>query len=528
MRRALILSLLAAVCLPAGIVWSQSDDEELGPPPVGDPYGRSETWLQPTPVLQLEQDAQLRSTASGGIFVPAMSDGELEPEYQVIQDDEVLHTASTGSAVWVVPGEYTVLVGSGVPENMLEFEVVVVEGLVTFVPVEWSGLMVSVVNERGTPFRGSYELVRLPSREYVGLGLGASLSEGDKLDTWLLWPGTYMILAAGESYQARKNFVTLRLLPGELLRYTVVMDSETGDLLGAGEIQLAPENTEGWKLGLVMGGSVSFNSANNVVGKAEGTELELTGFIEAIGGLDTDEHLVYARLNTELGGGIRLPDRPFVSDVDELNLDLLYAYRLTSWFGPYVRSSLESNLLPAYQLFDEERVVRRYDVDNRLLETIASPVLEVDLAQPFSPITLEAGAGGLLDFSAGYWLNVDLRLGVGARQLFARELYIAEGTDADGYWVLRQVDDVGQVGAEGALILELSPIRWLQLKVDASTLLPFDDAAHPLLDLRASATLRLTSIASLNYTIRVQEDPRILSETQVDQAVLLRFAYKLL
>lgn len=525
-------------------------ESQGGQPRKGDPHAGSETWYMPPPAVQLEQDRQLRPAAMGGLFVPSMTGGRAEPTYIVIdpRDGDQIQTR-TGEVTYLLPGNYTVLVGSGSPEEMLEFEVSVVEGRVTFVPVEWGGVTVTVVNERGTPFRGTYELVRLPEREYVGLGLGADLASGETLDTWLLWPGHYMILAAGESYQARQNFTTFRVLPGQLVQYTIVLDEDTGNLLGAGEIALAPETTGegGWDINLIVGGSVEFTHSDNVIGKNEGMLLDVAAFIEAVGAVLINQHYGYGRLNVELGGRLDIPDpdkenereRPFVTNVDELALDLLYAYKLLPWFGPYVRNSFESNMLKGVQVFDEPTSVRRVDSqgnnitvrDGQIIRVtdpvLATDVLEIELTESFAPIFLGAGTGVRFDFSAGFWFNFDARTGLGLRQVFARDSFVLDDDDDTPEIELRLLDDITQFGAEGALILEFNPFQWLQAKTDAEILVPFDDPDNLLLNFRGAVTLRLGSIASLNYTIRITEDRELIDATQIDQSVLLRFAYKI-
>src|SRR5690606_24091128 len=133
---------------------------------------------------------------------------------------------------------------------------------------------------------------------------------------------------AGESYQARRNFVTLRVRPGELVNFTLVLDEETGDLLGGGELDLAPDIASGWAVALVLGGALQFNSSRDVAGKTSGETFDVSAFIEAIGNFITEDHFVYGRLNTEIGGAISLPecpageecpgffDQPFVTSVD--------------------------------------------------------------------------------------------------------------------------------------------------------------------------------------------------------------------
>ncbi|OIP35757.1 MAG: hypothetical protein AUK47_16290 [Deltaproteobacteria bacterium CG2_30_63_29] len=519
----LVLSLILALTCWTPTAFAQDDANDSRP---GDPHDGSTTWMQPVPAIQIEADPTLQPTATGGIFVPAMTDPIQEPRYTVLDDDDMaVDSTDTGRVTYVSPGMYTVLVGSGDSSEMLEFEVRVVEGRITTVPVEWAGLIVTVVDERGTPFRGSYELVRMPEREYVGLGLGASLSEGEQLDTWLLWPGTYLILAAGESYQARKNFTTLRLPAGQLVQYTVVMDTVTGDLLGAGEVALAPEVEDGWDINVVLGGSVQFNQADNVVGKSQGQNLDLASFIETVGAFLSDNHLGYGRLNIEVGGRIVLPDNPFVTNVDELRLDLLYAYRLTDWFGPYVRSSAETNMFPGYQLFDTPTDVRRLDDDGDLIR-VEEGALDVRLTNPFSLIDISGGSGVRFDLDYGNLLQVNTRFGIGIRQVFARNVFIIETNSAETN--ILEKADFGQFGAEGAVVLEFNPTRWALLKLDTSLLAPFDDFSNPFLELRATLALRLSSIASLNYTVKIVDDPQLLDATQIDQTILLRFAYKLL
>lgn len=499
------------------------------PAPVveGDPHNGSHTWRTPTPVVQSQQDPSIPPAATGAIFVPVITDVLAEPQYIVRRGDTVLARADMGTNTYVKPGAYEVLAGSGAIDSMLVFDVVVVEGRTTYVPVEWSAVVVATVDERGTPFRGNYELVRLPEREYVGIGLGADLAQGERLNTWILRPGTYMILGAGESYQARKNFFTLRVPPGELIEYTLVMDEETGDFLGAGEVVSTEDNVQTgfWNISLVLGGSVAFSQVANFTGKPEGMSLRLSGFAETIGSYDDGEHHLYGRLNIEEAGAVDLPDRPYILSVDEITLDLLYMYRLAPWFGPYARVAFESRLVPAIQPFDEPTTVRKLNADGELLSE-KKDVNEVRLADSFSPITLKAGTGGRFDLSPAHWLNLSTRLGLGWRQVFRLGLFDIVDSNSNPA-TLSQGDDLSQLGIELALVGQISITRWVLWKVEFDLFEPFDRPKDPFLQLDSTVALRLASFASLNYTVLLRDDPALRDELQVDQAVLLRFAYKI-
>lgn len=506
----------------------EADAATTDPTP-GDPHGRRGTWDAPSPAVQAERDPQVSAPATGAIFVPALTESVLEPPYVVLDAaGETLATTPAGRKTFVLPGRYTVLVGSGQDGARLAFDVNVVEARVTFIPVEWAGLVVNVVDDRANPFRGTYELVRLPERDYVGIGLGAAITRGERLSTWLLQPGTYLILAAGESYQARRNFVTLRLAPGELLHYTLVLDEDTGDLLGAGEVaSFRPQQrATGWTFGLVLGGTFQLNESTRVVGRTDGTSLGIAGFAEALFGYRDRTHLFYGRFNLEAGGDLRLPDRPFVSDVDELLLDLLYVFRVAPWFGPYARASLETQVLPGIQPFEQPTDVRRLDRDGAELG-VSRDQTSFTLADPLAPIEPRYGTGVRFDLSVAGRFTLATRVGVGGRHVFTRGLSILDDDPATAELEIRQVADVTQFGAEAGLIAELTLGRWVVLKLDASALVPFDDAEQTFLDFRGAATLRLTSFASLNYTVRVKDDPAISPDAQFDHAVLLRLAYKL-
>ncbi|MFA5624454.1 MAG: hypothetical protein WC966_05300 [Bradymonadales bacterium] len=496
-----------------------------------DPHDGSATWMQPSPSIQQSRDAKLRRLAMGGIFVPAMTLSIAEPKYRVLDGEgEQVEEAFMGTTVYVPSGSYVVEVGTGATEDRLVFDVQVEDGDVTFVPVEWSGLVVKVVNERGGTFRGNYELVRLPERAYVGLGTGALISEGEHINTWLLWPGKYMLISAGEGYQARKNFITVELKSGALSLVTLVMDEESGDIRGGGEIDVESEKekTRWWNISLLVGGSTRFNSSRDVVGKASGELLDISAFVESTGTILRNKHYVYGRFNAEIGGTFRLNKRPFTTNIDELTLELLYAYRIVTWFGPYARFSFESNMAPAVQELDYNMTVERYKHDGTLIDS-KEQQLDIKLSPTFSPIKLSTGAGARFDYGLGFWLQFSARLGIGYRKVFARDLFVVLGSDATSQTIrLGQVLDTQQFGIEAALNLDITPLHWLSFKIQANLLEPFTDWKAPYTDLRFSTAIRISSIASLSYMLRVVYEKQILNRAQIDQYVQLRFSYKIL
>ena len=52
--------------------------------------------------------------------------------------------------------------------------------------------------------------------------------------TWLVPPGVYRIVKPGANYRQLRNYATVYVPPGGLVRYRLVMDPDTQDFLGAG------------------------------------------------------------------------------------------------------------------------------------------------------------------------------------------------------------------------------------------------------------------------------------------------------
>lgn len=496
---------------------------------IADPHGGSQTWLSEPPDLQLSSDKSLSMVSRGGIFVPTMTAGISEPKFQVRDaDDKLISEANNGTVAYVPPGDYTVIVGSMGAVERLEFDVHVVEGVTTTIPVEWAGLLVKVVDDRGSMIRGNYEIVSMPERAYIGLGTGALVNEGERYSTWLLWPGSYMIISVGEGYQARKNFITVDLHPGELTRLTLVLDEDTGDILGGGEIEDISQNDvdKWWDASLLVGGSIRFNSTDNVIGKANGQVFDISAFVESYYSMLLDKNFFYARLNAEIGGTIRVDDRPFITTVDELNLELLYAYRVVDWFGPFVRFAFESNMAPSRQEFASSYTVNVEDAEGNIVST-QTDKLDTKLSPSFSPIVLKAGAGARFDASFGYWFKFNARVGVAYRHVLTRDLFVVSDVDDDDrVATLKPVESQYQFGAEGAINFELNPVQWFTLKTDFSVLEPFVDYKKPVIDLDLDAAFRISSIASLSYSLKLVYDVQMIDKVQLDQYVQLRFSYK--
>lgn len=516
-------------------------------------------WELPSPKMQEEMDPMLIPVNKGAIFVPAMTSPAAEPYYLVYdQQGELVGERPTGMKTIVSPGDYRVRIGTGVVEQMLEIPVRVVEGRSTLVEPAWAGLVVRVVDERNTPFRGSYELIRLPDNQDFGIGLGADFERGETLRTWLLPPGRYMIVKTGENYRARTNFLTVRLLAGELVNFTLVQHTgeadpqRLGDFLGGGAVDRGEADTKlkDWKFGLLIGGNFEFDRTDHVPGKDFGNTLNLGLYIDGNVRYNHEGHLLYLRLEAEHGRQ-RTPTGDFDPRTDEIDFDAVYIYRLVPWFGPYVRAGYEGQAFPSYTEFGgDRRLVQYFDGLNSPLGD-ARLKRKAEIADTFGRNELDQGAGFSFDISPSYMLTLDLRVGFGAKQVLTRGLFTEKSCsdvlaptepggpspcDAEGAGNLHyflEVENSYRFGPEASLVGFGRFTRWISVTTEFKFLQPIpeqrgQDWLDPLFKWQMTVGLRLVSFASVNYIVDLALDRALEEELQVRQRILLRLSYEIL
>lgn len=490
---------------------------------------RPETWDLPASRTQAERDPTLIPVGKGALFVPAMTDPRREPPYLVHREGSLVATQTAGRKTVLDPGIYQVVIGSGALQDRLRRRVLVREGRTTVVPATWSGLVVQVVDERSDPFRGTYELVRLPDRHDVGLGLGADVERGEEVRTWILPPGTYLIIKTGESYQARRDFFTVRLMPGELHRLSLVMDRETGALLGAGEVALAEPQTalRDWHLSLLVGADGEFNRRSDLVGFPSGYGFTLGGFLDFLVWYRPAKHYLYGRFKVE-EKQVKVPGQPLQKDQDEAKLDVLYVYRMWPWLGPYLRGGVRTAFLPSYlHLSDPTEVVEVNEVGVPL-GTFGTREDRFRLSNPFAPVEVKGGVGLSVLALPSYVLDANLRVGFGGRALFNQGLLTPVGLDAGGRYRVFRRANAYQYGLETTLVAAVTLWKFLLATTEFDLLEPIQDPRHPSLTWENNLSLRLISFVSMNYIFRMIYDIERLDRLQTEHRVLLRFTWKIL
>lgn len=518
-------------------VLAQSGDRSIYPE-----IDSSASWEAVSTREQLAQDEVKMVADKGALFIPTMTEPGREPVYEVEADNGRTQTGQTGQRLLLSPGKYQVTIGSGVGPQRVKVNARIEEGQTLVVAPVWAGLVVRVVDDRSIPFRGSYELIDTETREVYGTGFGVDEQSGETLKTWIVKPGLYKLIRVGENYRARKNFATVYLEAGKLTQFTLVLDTASENFLGAG---VTPQQDEevasigNWRFNALFGGNINFQNTNNVSGVENGNTLSFSTFLDNKLAFEHDLHFSTTRLEIEEGSSRSPNSTDFVTNLDELDLDSIYIYRYKSWIGPYVRFNLDTNLFPQTRDFDEETTVFIVDRSGNLLN-VNGGLVDFDLRESFSSLSFREGIGVNLTLLKSVRFDLNLRLGIGARQVLVDNLF-AERTDikladlnagntgfSGSAFIVQKLNDSYQEGFETVLVGNLRFFRWVVMNTEFEMLEPFDDLKEPIISWENSFVLRLGPYASLNYITRIIRDPDFNTPQEPfsrDQQILLRLSY---
>ncbi|MBN1309501.1 MAG: hypothetical protein JXA18_16395 [Chitinispirillaceae bacterium] len=381
-------------------------------------YDRAaKTWEAPPLLEQMASEKTNVPMGMGGIFVPRFTEANDEPDVEIMSPDgSPVKSGEPGRTYSVEPGKYYVLLGSGAHRQRLVRQVEVTESKTTPIMPDWSGLTIETVDSTTIAFRGEYELLRIDEFEPYGRGFGADPELGEKVKTWILKPGTYKILGRGEGYTNLRNFITVRLLPGELVNLLLVQRPTDMAIISGGTIDVTPGKriASHWKYGVNIGGNLQFTG--EVDRKVEQNALN------SVVSLRTSLWLRYNNLPFEwessllLDEGLNLSETDYkdvITAPDDFRIISLFIYRFLSWAGPYGRTELRTNLLPnrvkldetkkEFCILDRDSTVGRFDSSASFRNRPS-----------FCPLKLDVDVGANVDMVNLRFLEFKLRGGVGS------------------------------------------------------------------------------------------------------------------
>jgi len=379
-----------------------------------------DTWHTPPLHVQMAADEVIIPFGKGGLFVPRYTATNAEPDIEVYDlDGNRLISSEPGRTILLEPGEYRVMLGSGAFSQRIVKNARVEEGRTLPVIPDWSGLIIDVVDEQGIILKGEYELVRIDEFDPYGRGYGASIELGETVRAWILKPGIYKILGVGEAYNTLTNFVTVRLLPGELTTFLLIQDPDDFRIRGGGTIHLTPSTrlTSNWRAGINIGTNVQYNTEID-----HQAEMDI-GANTFTMGLLFDAWLLYRKRPVEwstrlrLDEGINITDRSFenmISNPDRLLMSSIFIWRVLNWFGPYARSEFNTKLFDTKIRRNKDDWFTFVDHNYFFDEAAGTDTSLTFMVEPaLSPLTVEVGLGVSADMTTQRYFELRARLGFG-------------------------------------------------------------------------------------------------------------------
>ncbi|MCA9573139.1 MAG: hypothetical protein KC656_35125, partial [Myxococcales bacterium] len=353
----------------------------------------------------------------------------------------------------------------------------------------------------------------------------------------LLEPGVYRIVRPGANYRQLRNFATVYVPEGGLVRYRLVANQATGDFLGAGmlmpsEFGAGLAEDRRWAQTLVIGADGSFVQSRNRVGVTNQTVFAGNLFVDhQVAYHKGDSHLT-ALLQAEAGatsirpqGAARLP---VLKTRDRLRADLLYSLFLRDNFGPYARSGAETRMFATNVLATEDTTyaIRRLDDTLDTRSIAANNTLKVSDA--WAPTIVREGAG--LNYRAvnSRWITFNLRLGLGMRQSLYQGAFLIEDDRATPEIEYKEVGDLFQEGVESTIVMTARLPGWAVYATYLEMFADFQDVSKPSLEWRNTVTLRLTRVMSLNYFANIDYLPQVVDTVQLEHSIVLRASWTLL
>ncbi len=274
------------------------------------------------------------------------------------------------------------------------------------------------------------------------------------------------------------------------------------------------------------------------------------------------------------------------ADVAEWETVALYTFPGFPYVGPYARGKASSQALPGYTYFADTTSVSQPGAGSEgspcgpLGEGGTSPKIctydggvkadRLNLTSMFEPLILEQAVGAvILPPAFPPWINYDFKLGLGARQVVARDFFFLEGQG--GYVIsddagtpevdLKQLFSVASAGLEGKAAAGGQVFDRLSWNVGLSLYYPLaaysqpDGAYFPGFDAEKGAAiapigigpvefenqllgplhvdfesllgLKLTEWLTINWSNRLRREPFVLTKFQFQSQLLVAVGYSL-
>ncbi len=301
----------------------------------------------------------------------------------------------------------------------------------------------------------------------------------------------------------------------------------------------APEIEPGWVGTLRVGANLNFTHNANVVGQENGSAVTL--------GASFDGMISYSRNGHDWRNTLSIletftygpPIKQFLKTADRVLFESIYFYKPKKfpWMGPFGRFVLDTSI---FENTDYRAEMSKYEFVGEIdPNTGANKIVKakkLHLTDSFLPLTLKESIGAFARPVGKEEVEVLIRAGFGSHQVFANGQYaMGDVLETENLEVLRLKNYV-QAGFEAAIVVQGAFYdKKLTYKVFAETMIPSirqkeagDTRSATSLtnaELGAILSFKLFSWASLDYTFKALRQPQLIDEWQLQNMLLLTFAY---
>ncbi len=479
-----------------------------------------DTWLSGSPMEQLYREGLDDQKGMGRIFVPAITNPNNEPFYAVFKDGELLGEAMMGSSFFVLPGRYTIVLGSGTQDQRIIKEIEIQREENVIIEPDWCALTIEVIDEARDYFKQDLQVFRVSTAESYGIVPAISPELGEQMQTLLLPPGLYKIVKRGRDFNTFVNFATVLLESGTYTPFTLVIDSQSGNFIGAGILTQAKElrHIKHLRVYAAIHGIVDINSDNRTTRQTR-TYLSIITQLENRLLYDRFPHY-YLSNNLVDFGTQKQHKTKFTINPHLLQFKNTYIYYLLNWLGGYGRFDLTTQFLPTTVLYKDPVNILLQDANGNIVER-KEGITELRIAPAFYPLELKEGIGLNLTPFRTFNARVSIRTGFGFRQNYNKDVYQPTRVDT----VFSRTLDSHQRGLESSIVSYLNVFQNLGFTTELDILFPIGETNEPVVDVVNFISLAVTKNVTLEHTLRLKHDINSYRYNILEQKILLRLSY---
>ena len=473
----------------------------------------------------------------GLVYFPNLSGEDNEPYYYVKdKNGDNLKMAHMGVEVPLPEGTYNVEYGSQQGSHGMSQRIDVKPRWRYNVEPDWGCLIVDVMDEQRNYAKVSYTIYDNADGFDYGIDYPADVNLGEKSTVWVLKPGTYKVTLNNESFNTYRDFTTIEVLKGYAQRLSLIVEEEENSglytLIGAGVINEEDDSRKNsnWNLSSAIHVNINLNTDNSE--NKEDTQLSINMNAQ----LDNSAYYEKGRLKYSLKNLIEIGTNKdedydqFRVDLDDFDVKNTVIYNVFSAFGLYGRFDLNTHFFPV-QVYDVNYIKNK--TDGTFVDSLSN-VNSVETSPSFFPMTLKEGFGLNFQFLNTARSDMNLRVGLGARQDIRQNVYSYSSdwtnpTTGITYVLYTEEESSYYEGIEASMVGDLQILGNINYSLTADFLFPFAADKNYTMDIENILNVKLFKYISLDYRLKfyTRESDALEDYISTQQSLFLRFTYLL-